>query len=262
MTSMKLRILAAIGEDPPPEAYLEVLLPLSALGSVDLTLFRVVSRDEDRAAARAALGRVRELYRRRGLGVSLQVASGAPAKEIVALALTGRFDCILMATHARGILLRTLLGSVTEEVLRHAPVPVLAFRPGVRRGLWKHVALAVDGSPEAECILNRAVQIAKACKTPLHLVRAHPPSVGTTPARTYLLGLADRLARDDVASIPFPRRGTAVGQILSHLRRMDVGLLCMTTHGSTGIRSAVLGSVAGKVLRRSPCAVLIRRIPG
>jgi nucleotide-binding universal stress UspA family protein len=53
---------------------------------------------------------------------------GEPARDIVQMAENGGFDLIVMATHGRRGLNRMFLGSVTEEVLRHAPCPVFAIR--------------------------------------------------------------------------------------------------------------------------------------
>ncbi|MBI3128410.1 MAG: universal stress protein [Candidatus Tectomicrobia bacterium] len=53
---------------------------------------------------------------------------GEPAKDIIQMAGSGGFDLIVMATHGRTGLNRVFVGSVTEEVLRHAPCPVFAIR--------------------------------------------------------------------------------------------------------------------------------------
>jgi nucleotide-binding universal stress UspA family protein len=54
---------------------------------------------------------------------------GEPASTIVQVAKEGSFDLIVMATHGRTGLSRLFLGSVAENVIRHAPCPVLSFRP-------------------------------------------------------------------------------------------------------------------------------------
>ena len=50
------------------------------------------------------------------------------AEEIIKFTEFGNFDLIVMATHGRVGLKRFLLGSVAEQVNRHAPCPVLALR--------------------------------------------------------------------------------------------------------------------------------------
>ena len=58
-----------------------------------------------------------------------KVELGSPDKNIVDRARTEGFDLIIMATRAKGGLSRLLLGSVTEQVIRNAPCPVLAIPP-------------------------------------------------------------------------------------------------------------------------------------
>lgn len=58
-----------------------------------------------------------------------EVRIGSPAAEVVAAAKDLHTDLICIGTHGRGGLSRVLLGSVAEEVVRHAPCPVLTVRP-------------------------------------------------------------------------------------------------------------------------------------
>lgn len=68
-----------------------------------------------------------------GLDVSTQVGHGkAPAAVIADLAHSLGADVIAMATHGHGGLKRTVLGSVTDKLLRATPRPVLVMRPPVQ----------------------------------------------------------------------------------------------------------------------------------
>jgi len=58
----------------------------------------------------------------------LDVAIGAPAEQIVQLAIDVEADLILVGTHARGGVARLVLGSVAEQVLHRAPCSVLIAR--------------------------------------------------------------------------------------------------------------------------------------
>jgi nucleotide-binding universal stress UspA family protein len=53
--------------------------------------------------------------------------------------------------------------------------------------------------------------------------------------------------------------GDPVGAILRLARQREVGLIVMGTHGRTGLRHVLLGSVAETVVRRAPCPVLVTR---
>jgi len=59
---------------------------------------------------------------------SVEVRSGRPATAIIDAAIDYGCDLIVMATHGRSGVSHLVLGSVAEEVIRHARCPVLAVR--------------------------------------------------------------------------------------------------------------------------------------
>lgn len=63
-----------------------------------------------------------------GARAETAVCLGRPWKEIVNLAKRQRCDLIVLGTHGYTGWQRTLLGSVAEKVVRHAPCPVLTIR--------------------------------------------------------------------------------------------------------------------------------------
>ena len=68
----------------------------------------------------------------RGRGIELnasEIQLGRPAHAIAEAALAGGYDLIVLGTHGRTGFSRALIGSVAENVVRHAPCPVLTVRP-------------------------------------------------------------------------------------------------------------------------------------
>ncbi len=63
------------------------------------------------------------------LTVEEHVVAGSAGPAIVDAAARLDADLVVMATHGRGGLGRTLLGSVADHVVRHAGCPVLLVRP-------------------------------------------------------------------------------------------------------------------------------------
>lgn len=63
-----------------------------------------------------------------GFEPSLNVREGDPGMEIAHAAAEGGFDLIVMGTHGRRLLARTLLGSVANRVVSSGTVPVLLVR--------------------------------------------------------------------------------------------------------------------------------------
>jgi nucleotide-binding universal stress UspA family protein len=85
--------------------------------------------------ARAELERVAERLGGTGIDVDIEISTtlfGSPAEVIVQTARRDQAEIIVMSTHGRSGLGRWLYGSVAEEVLRLAPVPVLLGARDVR----------------------------------------------------------------------------------------------------------------------------------
>jgi nucleotide-binding universal stress UspA family protein len=80
------------------------------------------------ATARAYLSTLSERLRSTGLHVTDEIRSGVVSREVIAATAPG--DLIVMASHGRAGVKRWFLGSVAEDVVRHATVPVMLIRAG------------------------------------------------------------------------------------------------------------------------------------
>lgn len=68
-----------------------------------------------------------------GLGVSTAIAEGEPHEEIVDYATEHDVDVIVLGSHGKGAIERTVLGSVSERTVRLATQPVMVVRAGGER---------------------------------------------------------------------------------------------------------------------------------
>ncbi len=83
-------------------------------------------RDE----AERTVARVAEALRAAGVtDVGTSIVEGDAGTAIVDAATRDGFDVVVMATHGRSGIVRTLLGSVADHVVRHAGCAVLLCRP-------------------------------------------------------------------------------------------------------------------------------------
>ncbi|MCC6673771.1 MAG: universal stress protein [Thermomicrobiales bacterium] len=82
--------------------------------------------EEEHLIAEAYLADLAKTLSAEGHTVSTEVIDGIAGKAIVRFAEPG--DLIVMATHGRTGMKRWFIGSVAEEVLRHANVPILLVR--------------------------------------------------------------------------------------------------------------------------------------
>jgi nucleotide-binding universal stress UspA family protein len=142
--------------------------------------------------------------------------------------------------------------------------------------MFRRLLLPLDGSKRAERAIPVAARIAHASGGSLMLLRAAgthiefgtyitEPSVLIQEAfETDLTRAVDYLARikasGDLAGIETTvavRSGEAAQTILDVAQTQHVDLIVMCSHGETGFKRWVLGSVAQQVARHSPLPVLI-----
>lgn len=82
--------------------------------------------EEESRDAQRYLGEVTERFEAQGITVTQDVRVGPIARSILDVVAEG--DLIIMGSHGRSGIQRWVLGSVAEEVLRHASVPILMVK--------------------------------------------------------------------------------------------------------------------------------------
>lgn len=71
-----------------------------------------------------------ELRTKTRVPVATRTRTGSPAAQVLSLLdAEPSFDLVVVGSHGRTGLSRTILGSVSERIVRHAPCPVLVTRP-------------------------------------------------------------------------------------------------------------------------------------
>ena len=210
---------------------------------------------------------------------------GHAADTILAAAAQFSADSIVMATHGRTGLAHLLHGSVAEAVLTRSPVPVFVVyaRPGEAAAppfdsASARILVPLDGSAFAEAALPLALEIVgRAGELVLSSVAEEPDHVERDDrgrVLAYLDQQEEAIKRDTLdylrqiearlkqqrpdlrvtrdVRIGDPAAGIAMAEIAC-----GVDLVVMATHGRTGLRRAVLGSVAGRVLTTGSVPVLV-----
>lgn len=85
---------------------------------------REAPRPELEADVASHFGEAQKRLERAGVSCRIETRFGDPATEIVRFAAEGGFDQIVMGRRGRGGVAKLLLGSVSEKVLKDAPIPV------------------------------------------------------------------------------------------------------------------------------------------
>lgn len=93
--------------------------------------------------------------------------------------------------------------------------------------------------------------------------------VGPPPEELLALGreemqrfLKEHLAEPRVPVVSEVRIGRPFMEIIGYAHEREIDMIVMGTHGRSGLRHVLLGSVVEKVVRKSPCPVLTIRQPG
>jgi nucleotide-binding universal stress UspA family protein len=216
--------------------------------------------------------------------VRCTIERGRPEDVIIEHAAKDKNTLIAMATHGRSGINRWLLGSVTEKVLRGSGNPLLLVRAhedarGEGEAVLKSILVPLDGSELAESVLPKAVELAKALKAEIVLVRVYElPAAAYYGSEDYLpnyeelkdqvkLEAADYLDKkiDALKAIGLEKvswvllDGSDANEIIRYARESPSALVAMCTHGRSGVKRWVLGSVTEKVVRHSGDPVLVVR---
>jgi nucleotide-binding universal stress UspA family protein len=113
---------------PPLRGVVELLHVLQAPATRLDAPPSLSAAEAERAAARNYLARVAARLAGKGFEVEWVVLEGPAATTIAQRVVDGSADLVAMTTHGRSGVARLLLGSVAEQLLRTADVPVLLWK--------------------------------------------------------------------------------------------------------------------------------------
>lgn len=269
---------------------LRVLTRVASLPRDGATLHLVhvvpASLDETRRveAIRHARTQLASLADEAKLGtVELHLDVGAPAERIGGLAAELDASLVVLG-HGAARVRDHFIGSTAERVLRATCRPVLVVR-GAVEGHYRAPLLALDLDEAAPRALHTVLDLLPPPRPELGVVHAYDvpyftlshSDLRSPDALAHRRGLrnvardalsrmlvetltARALSHDDDAPVTWRlhlRHGSPRHQILRVTRAKHADLLVLGTRGREGLALLFLGSVAGDVLRESPCDVLL-----
>ena len=161
---------------------------------------------------------------------------------------------------------------VVEDRGHRASAPATSLAP-LRFHLHR-ILVPVDFSPHSQNALRYALELAaqfNAEVTLVHIVEqivypgdwVYPPIALSDIATEKKGHIMERLKAltegSGLKAKHIVRLGRAWQEIAEIARELDSELIVIATHGYTGLRHALLGSVAEKIVRHAPCPVLTVR---
>jgi nucleotide-binding universal stress UspA family protein len=201
------------------------------------------------------------------------------AAALIDTAALEKVDLIVMSPHGRSGFTRWMLGSVTERVLRHAGCPVWVVRSDKA---LQRLLVPLDGSELAEAAVAPAIELAQRLDCAALLLRVEAPlvtdaytigrrdSIEADPddrlqrqfyqdAVSYLDCQAERFCSSGVKVERLVTGGRPANAILEMAEIHHCDLIVMATHGRSGLKRWVYGSVTEKVLRGAFCSLMVVR---
>jgi nucleotide-binding universal stress UspA family protein len=217
-----------------------------------------------------------------GSKVSCTVERGKPADAIIERAAADKGTLIAMATHGRSGVNRWLMGSVAEKVLRGSESTMFLVRADEEAGangtaMLRSIVVPLDGSELAESVLPSVVEIAKSLDLEVVLCRAYELAASAyygsedylpnydemlvnlkKEVEDYLADKAGSLKQAGLARVSWiAMAGSGADEIVRYSREHPDALIAMCTHGRSGVRRWILGSVTERVVRHCGDPVLV-----
>jgi nucleotide-binding universal stress UspA family protein len=225
-----------------------------------------------------------------GTPVTIEVLAGKPAQEILSYAADKKVSLVVMASRGTSGEGPWLLGNIAAKVLRATTKPVLLVRKEApaeglqRKGLIKRILVPLDGSKVAEQIVPHAEELARCMGAELILFQAYESFLGVISgeamvtmsaeeikeanrhreedAKAYLRTIAGTLREMGLTVSEVVVPGDPADVILSYAESNAVDMISMSTHGLSGLKRWVFGSVTDKVLHAGDMPVLVVRAAG
>jgi nucleotide-binding universal stress UspA family protein len=283
------RILVPLDGSESAEMALPYAEAIAAKFKSEITLISVVESENIDAkhlyrsyldhAAEIVMRELKEWEAREGVVVRDELISGKPANVIIEYATEHKESLIVMASHGSSGRGAWLLGSVAAKILRASDTPVLLVKVPAReeaireRRLFNSILLPLDGSKLGEAAIPHAVALAREVGARLTLFRVVEQYSDGGRAERYV-GSGDESKKMAHAYLEKVRRvlketgldassaisiGDPAPEIISYAAANQVDLICLSSHGESGVTHWVFGSVTDKLLHAGDTPVIMVR---
>lgn len=235
------------------------------------------------AAATRNLSFVREQLHKQVTGniAGAAVEDGNPADVVLRTADKWSSNLIVVGSRPKTAVQRLFLGSVSQSVLEHSPCPVLVVRnfKGDHAHTFKRIIVAVDGSPYTNLAIewlsyHRWLPGTEICfVTVLTPVSPNIDKADIEDAMCELVVHGDQQSAavahiEELVGTFWPAlpkqyyavevlEGNPAERLIEFAASTDSDLIVMGSHGRTGFKKLLLGSVSQVVANSSPCSVLV-----
>jgi len=213
---------------------------------------------------------------------------GRPAEGIIDYAEKNDVSLMIMASHGRSGIMSWTLGSVANKVLQRTGTPILLIRAKAShleagaQGLFNRILVPLDGSDVGEVVLPHVRQLTEKLESEVVLLQVvapgqHVHTIGgldyvrfaeqqiesmKAEAKEYLDKVSKRLAGTKGMVRSEVRVGDTAHEIIKFADEANVRLVTISSHGRSGIRQWISGSVTHKILHAGNTPLLLVKALG
>ncbi len=215
-----------------------------------------------------ALGEALRLADRERALIKTVCEEGEVHERIVDLTDAENCDLIIMGRRGLRQVERMLVGSVTARVIGHTQRDVLVVPNNTSVG-WRKIVLATDGSKYSSAAAVRAIAFAKSyggVLKVLSVVDVPPEFYAEAPgvvedlvrkAKGFVTDVKKQAESVNVPAETFIVEAEAYHAINTLTMEQGADIIVLGSHGRTGLRRLLMGSVTEKVIGYASCPVLV-----
>jgi nucleotide-binding universal stress UspA family protein len=213
------------------------------------------------------------------LAVRTRIFGGDPVEQVLDYASENLDSLLVVPAHGKSGLTRAVRGSVSDQIVRRSPVPVVVTREAMRfpNQAIRSILVPLDSSPLSERALPWAIELAGLSGATLGLVTVvdthqltaalgidYRSEAGASVenetrdlARSYLDAKVRELRADELRVTWEVRVGRPADEIIRAARTTEADLIVMSSHGRGGVRRWAFGSVTDDIVRRGHTPVFV-----
>ena len=209
--------------------------------------------------------------RETGVTAEAELLVGDVYDEVKAAIEIAKPDLIVMGTHGRRGVERWFMGSTTEKLLRHSPVPLITISAAREKSpatpRFQRILVTTDFSEGTAGALAYAFSVAQENEsevTLLHVLHDVAAELSgkyqdslLSEVRKQLDDMVPPEARNWCDIVTRVETGVPYRIILRTVEDEKVDLLVMNIHGKGMLDRALLGSTAERVVRAASCPVMM-----
>lgn len=225
-------------------------------------------REAMRKPCEEALIEARKIAENEKASIKTVCEEGEIYERIVDLAEAENCDVIVMGRRGLHRLERTFIGSVTARVIGNSQRDVLVVPKDASIG-WSKILLSTDGSKFSAVATEKAIDLAKSYNGQLEAISVvdvteefHTEAPGAVEelvrkAKTFVEDVKKKAEAQGIKTETFVREGETFKVITDLSKEFKSDVIVMGSHGRTGVKRLLMGSVTEGVIGHSTCPVLV-----